>query len=71
MNAADILNAIGALPSVKIVHMAKLISSTGGVSPWCAKTPRRINLKKALWTNRWEAVTCARCVKAKANSDAL
>jgi hypothetical protein len=46
----------------KPVHMAALISRTGGVSPLCASTPRRINLKRATWTNRAEAVTCQRCI---------
>lgn len=46
---------------IKPIHMAALISRTGGISPLCAPTPRRINLKRASWTIRAEAVTCARC----------
>lgn len=46
---------------VKPVHMAHLMSQTGGVSPLCAPTPRRINLTRATWTIRAEAVTCKRC----------
>jgi len=46
---------------VKIVHLAKLVSPEGDVSPLCAKTPRKLNLKKETWTNRPEAVTCLKC----------
>ena len=53
----------------KPVHMAKLVSRTGAVSPWCAATPKRINLTIATWTNRWEAVTCAKCLKVKPGID--
>lgn len=44
------------------IHMAKLISANGNVSPLCAKRPRAINLKVASWTNRPEAVTCPKCI---------
>lgn len=47
---------------VKPVHFAHLISPTGSVSPLCAATPRRLDLKRATWTNRREAVTCQRCL---------
>ena len=55
------LNAVGAKPFVKTVHMAKLLSQDGGVSPLCARRPKVIDLKTATWTNRPEAVTCPRC----------
>lgn len=45
----------------KKYHMAALINRNGGVSALCFKTPRPINLKVALWTNRKEAVTCLAC----------
>ena len=47
----------------KPYHMAHLMSSDGkaSVSPLCAKTPRRLNLRRELWTLREEAVTCPRC----------
>ncbi len=48
----------------KPYHLAKMIGPKGQVSPLCAKTPRAIDLKKALWTFRREAVTCPKCLKA-------
>ena len=48
-------------PYAKPYHMADKISGRG-VSPLCAKTPRAINLKRASWTLREEAVTCAKCL---------
>lgn len=50
-------------PDQKIYHMAKLIGPNGEVSPLCADRPRKINLRRALWTLRAEAVTCAKCRK--------
>lgn len=47
----------------KPIHRAKLISPDGRVSPLCAAKPRAINLKRASWSNRDEAVTCPRCLK--------
>ena len=47
---------------IKKVHLAQLISNTGGVSPLCAKKPRRLNLKKASWTLVKKLVTCKRCL---------
>ena len=47
----------------KVYHMANLINRDGGVSPLCSNKPRVIDLKKASWTNRREAVTCPRCKK--------
>jgi hypothetical protein len=46
----------------KPVHLAKMISNNGDVSPLCAKKPRKINLKTETWTNRAEAVTCKKCL---------
>ena len=46
----------------KPVHMAKMIDSRGRVSPACAKTPQAIDLTRATWTKRREAVTCKRCL---------
>lgn len=48
---------------MKIYHMAALIDRNGNVSPLCAAKPKPINLKKATWMNRREAVTCPRCRK--------
>lgn len=50
---------------MKLVHKAKLLNNLGGVSPVCADRPRAINLKRATWTNRWEAVTCKKCLAKK------
>lgn len=46
----------------KPIHRAKLITGDGRVSPLCAKRPRAIDLARASWTNRDEAVTCPRCL---------
>ena len=50
---------------MKLVHLAKLISSNGDVSPMCAVKPRRLNLNKESWTNRIEALTCKKCLEAQ------
>ena len=58
----------------KTYHMAKMVTLDGAVSPLCAKVPRAIDLSKASWTLRADAVTCPRCraaLKAKALVDAL
>lgn len=48
----------------KLIHRAKLIRQDGGVSPLCAVRPRVIDLRRATWTNRDQAVTCKKCLKA-------
>jgi hypothetical protein len=48
---------------VKTYHFAKMIREDGMVSPLCADRPRALNLKRDSWTNRAEAVTCAKCRK--------
>ncbi len=55
----------------KKYHLAKLWSTKGDVSPLCAKTPRKIDLRKESWTLRPEAVTCKRCLAAIAEKNAL
>ncbi len=45
----------------KTYHMADKANQVGGVSALCFKTPRAIDLSRALWTNRPEAVTCPKC----------
>lgn len=47
--------------SHKTVHKASLVREDGAVSPLCAKSPRPIDLSRATWTLREEAVTCKRC----------
>jgi hypothetical protein len=46
----------------KIVHLAKLISNKGDISPACAKKPRKLNLKLSKWSLRKNAVTCTKCL---------
>jgi hypothetical protein len=48
----------------KIYHRAAKVRANGDVSALCFKRPRRIDLAKASWTNRDEAVTCPRCLAA-------
>lgn len=45
----------------KIYHRAKLIDPDGDVSALCATKPRAIDLSRASWTTRPEAVTCPKC----------
>jgi len=52
-----------------LYHKAKYINEEGGVSPVCADIPRAINLKHATWTNRWEAVTCKKCLARKPDEE--
>lgn len=49
----------------RTVHMMALMADNGDVSPVCAETPRPINLNKATWTVRWDAVTCRKCLKLR------
>lgn len=49
----------------RVYHMAALVSDKGDISPVCAKTVRKLNLAKELWTLRWEAVTCKKCLKRR------
>lgn len=50
----------------KVYHRAKHIATdgSGNVSALCFKKPRPIDLKKAMWTTRDDAVTCPACIKA-------
>jgi len=57
-------------PAPKPIHRAKLISQAGNISPFCAETPRKLNLAKESWTNRDDAVTCRKCLsKLKAGDE--
>lgn len=51
----------------KIIHLAKLISENGDISPHCVSKPRILNLRKEKWTTDPKAVTCIRC-KEKSNA---
>lgn len=46
----------------ELVHRGHLVNSRGGVSALCFSRPRSINLGRATWTNRDEAVNCPRCL---------
>ena len=45
----------------KILHRAAKIRNDGAVSAKCFASPHPIDLTRALWTIRDEAVTCPRC----------
>lgn len=47
---------------LKAVHRGKFVDDDGHVSALCYARPRAIDLSKATWTNRDEAVTCTRCL---------
>jgi len=47
----------------KIYHKAKKVNAKGQVSALCFTSERAINLTKASWTNRNEAVTCQKCLR--------
>ncbi len=49
-------------PIVKKYHFASKLNSAGGVSALCFSRPRDIDLSRASWTNRKEAVTCEKCL---------
>ena len=49
------------LPLSKIYHKASHVNQCGGVSALCYALPRAIDLRRASWTIRDEAVTCPRC----------
>jgi hypothetical protein len=54
-------------PYRKPVHLAAKVDQEGNVSAMCFKRPHAIDLTRASWTIRGEAVTCHRCrVAAKA-----
>lgn len=59
MNSPDSL--IGESPKPKIVHRAKYIAPNGDVSALYFNKPHAIDLAKATWTNRDDAVTCKKC----------
>lgn len=59
--------------AMKVCHKARHVSDRGNVSALCYSKPRAINLSRASWTLRDEAVTCRRCralIKAVANVNA-
>ena len=58
----DLLTVLAAAVKPKVRHRAGLMRDDGAVSALCFKTPHAINLKRATWTNRDEAVTCQKCL---------
>ncbi len=46
----------------KKYHKAARFGGGGRVSALCSRRPRAINLTKASWTLRDEAVTCKKCL---------
>lgn len=61
---------IGLAPREKRYHMAALINDAGEVSALCSASPRPIDLRRASWTNRAEAVTCPRCLRMMSEREA-
>ena len=49
----------------KKYHMGRYWNPRGEVSALCFKRPRPIDLKVALWTIRWDAVTCRACLRKR------
>ncbi len=46
----------------KVYHLGDLWSEGGDVSPLCAEEPRKIDLRRELWTIVENAVTCKKCL---------
>lgn len=55
----------GPAPRRKPVHMVAYMNDAGEASALCFYNPHPINLRKATWTTRWEAVTCPQCKRAR------
>lgn len=55
-------------PREKLYHYAAKINDKGQVSALCFKSPKAIDLSRALWTNRVKAVTCLKCKAALAKA---
>lgn len=49
-------------PAAKVYHRAHLMDDNGNVSALCFAKPHPIDLSKATWTNRDEAVTYKKCL---------
>jgi len=49
------------MSEVKLIHHADKVSPGGQVSARCFDPPHAINLRRATWTFREEAVTCIKC----------
>lgn len=60
-------NATDPYHDKRTYHMAHMHDGKGGVSPLCSKKIYyKLNLKKhQMWTLRWEAVDCKKCLALK------
>lgn len=47
----------------KIYHLAAKMDQFGNASALCFEIPRRVNLKREIWTTQPKAVTCPKCKK--------
>ena len=54
--------------AARLYHKADKVRPDGAVSALCFKTPRPINLARALWVLRDEDVTCSKCLKIMARA---
>lgn len=45
----------------RLIHRGDKIRADGAVSALCFSSPRAIDLGRATWTNRDDAVTCPKC----------
>jgi hypothetical protein len=50
-------------PRPKIIHRGDKIRLDGAVSARCFASARAIDLKRATWTLRDDAVTCPKCIR--------
>ena len=50
-------------PKPKPVHWAFRVNNRGGVMAICFDRPRAIDLIRATWTIRRDAVTCKKCLE--------
>ncbi len=49
----------------QVVHRATMLDNRGNASAACFARPRPIDLRRASWTIRDEAVTCPKCIDAR------
>lgn len=54
----------------RTVHLGTHVNAAGGVKALCYGVPRSIDLTRATWTNRQEAVTCPKCLRIIASATA-
>lgn len=49
-------------PRPRVRHKADKVDMDGRVSALCFRRLQPIDMRKAAWTLRWEAVTCPKCI---------